>query len=699
MAANEQFTPHWFGDYELLQPLGHGGMAEVFLARFKGAMGFEKVAVVKRMLAPLVKRPDLVKMFVGEAKLAVQLQHANIVQILSLEEVEGRPFIVMEYVHGRDLHHVLRRSQDLGAPLPVDFGLHCIVEMLRGLHYAHQANGPDGKPLNLVHRDVTPSNIFISFDGEVKLGDFGVAHATGEEAGHGMRGKLSYMAPEVVQGQAVDARADLFSAGVVLWETLAQRRLFVGKSSVEILGRIGSLDPPPPSKFNSRVAPDLDLIAARALHKDREQRFQSAVEFEEALSDFLFARRLRWTRQRIADVMRAHFGEESKPLVLTASPPQERLHTPLSTNVADITTQRLARELRGASVIPVTPIGMDDENPWSDSIESHIVHMHDSEETISSLEGLRLHEHQLRIQLLTQPDVVEMSFIDTLALLRDNPQQVRTLGVVGDRHISRQRFGALTYWDSLLGYHEPQMPPVVETSLRVVSPCRLLYEATVRRMSGLIVLEDGDGRQQRMLFLDQGYPVYVHSNAPDDGVLAIAHAHTLIEPNLLYQAVCRVADEGVALDQAMAVLVPEAGDRYERLFSAMVRSRLIASFGWERGRFRVFSQAQAPTRLQTRMPPLLGLLIRATLREMPLALLETYLSPHAGRALQLSGSRRDHVSALRLRPVEARVADAVDGSRSFEAILETVAPTSAEEHHACLGALYVLLETGVVRQV
>ncbi|MBN2360422.1 MAG: serine/threonine protein kinase, partial [Deltaproteobacteria bacterium] len=260
------FKPHWFGEYELLKPLGVGGMAEVYLARTVRSKGFQKIVVVKRLLPQYAPDPHYVQMFIQEAKLTVQLQHANIVQIFSLEEHAGQPFIAMEYVHGKDLLRVLGRAREKNADLPIEFSVHCIAEMLKGLGYAHNASGPHG-PLNLVHRDVTPSNIFISFEGDVKLGDFGVAHCVDSSQAKRVLGKLSYLAPEVIAGDRADARSDIYGAGVVLWETLALRPLFRANHEGELIMQILNRTPGPPSAHNARVPHDLDAIAARALAK------------------------------------------------------------------------------------------------------------------------------------------------------------------------------------------------------------------------------------------------------------------------------------------------------------------------------------------------------------------------------------------------------------------------------------------------
>ncbi len=672
-------------------------MAEVFLMRSSGARGFEKIAVLKRMHPELATRNELVEMFVTEAKLAVHLQHANIVQIHALNEIEGQPCIVMEYVHGRDLHDVLRQAQHSGAPLPVDFGLHCIAEMLKGLHHAHNAVGPDGKPLRLVHRDVTPSNVFISYDGEVKLGDFGVAHPEGEGRGRDIRGKIGYMAPEILHGHEVDHRADLFSAGVVLWETLAQRRLFVGNSSVEVLARIGSQEVEPPSTYNSQVAPDLDQITLRALSKDRTQRQPSALAFEEELSDFLFARRLRWTRRRISDVMQAHYPEESRPLILPARLPRSRRIAPAppGERPAETATRRMSQAMAGSDFAAEPPPSL--EPAWPEDLGGPVVVI--AAEQVPDLDGQTLPPRPLHLQarLRTQASPVEMPLHDLVEVLTGSPNSIEGVGVGAADQLDRANFGRLCFWDSLRGFSEPLQAPVAEGLLAEVSTVRLIYDLTVRRMTGLLVLENGSGDRRRSLYFEQGYPLYVCSNQPEDGALPLLLRNKLIESEVLGRGLHRLIGERLPLDAALTRTLPQGEQEFDRLFSAIVRSRLYAAFGWPAGRFRSYAGALAPTRLQAQIPPLLSILVRGVLKATRVEQLEAEASLADDRALELVPGRESHVAALQLRPQERIAVEAMDGYRSVAELLASADLSKPGSRHALLATIYVLIETGLAR--
>ncbi|MFH1812446.1 MAG: serine/threonine-protein kinase [Pseudomonadota bacterium] len=698
---NEAFEPHWYGDYELLRPLGVGGMAEVFLARTVGAQGFEKVVVLKRMLARLVDQPRFVQMFVSEAKLAVKLAHANIVQILALEEMGGRPFIVMEYVHGRDLHVLLRTAQQRGIEVPSDFVLHCLIEMLRGLAFAHEAVGSDGKPLRLIHRDVTPSNIFISFDGEVKLGDFGVAHSLDGTQGRELRGKYGYIAPEILEHLQIDHRADLFSAGVVLWESLAGRRLFVGQTDGQVLLQIRERLVEPPSQHSSRVPPDLDRIALKALSKDRALRFQTAQEFEDALSDYLFARRLRWTRRRIAEVMKALFAEDAAPLVLPPQTPRDELNSVDDwEDYSEMTTRSLVVKLGALQRTPTKPPGSKVESAvhWSGSVESDPAI---SEATRTISEPAAPAPERASALLLYAGAVAESVSLATLCqrLTRDT-SICDGVGVRDGPHLSMAHFGQLVYWDTLAGFPLLDESPAIILDMEQASLVRVIYEATVRRTSGLFIIESEHGGAQRWLYLKGGYPLYVGSNKPSEGALPMILRHRMLSTALLETAVETSLRRMLPLERALQEEAEgDSSARVERVFSAVLRTRLYPAFAWRRGRVRVYTGVAPQLRAAVRIPPLLGILARAVRRALSVEELKAELVPRSARAVALRQGKASHVEALRLRPEERTVIDAIDGHRNLGEVLHASGMLDTDAQHAALSLLYVLAETGLADMV
>ena len=281
-----------FGDYVLLERIGSGGMAEIFKARRSGPEGFQKTVVVKRILPAYIENSSFVSMLISEATVSAALHHSNVVQVYDLGEVDGLPFIAMEYVDGIDLLQLLKECARQKVSLPLELVLFICSEVAKGLDYAHHACNGDNQPLHVIHRDVSPSNILISRDGEVKITDFGVARFSVERgpvtrAGV-LKGKMGYMSPEQVRGGLFDGRADLFSLGIVLFESMTLKRLFLGQNELETLINIRDVKVEERLKRHyAIVEPVLELLN-KALHRLPDERFQRGLEFHRAIQDFLF---------------------------------------------------------------------------------------------------------------------------------------------------------------------------------------------------------------------------------------------------------------------------------------------------------------------------------------------------------------------------------------------------------------------------
>jgi eukaryotic-like serine/threonine-protein kinase len=278
--------PSRFGRYELLARLAQGGMAEVFLARTGGASGFQKELVIKRILPEFTGDSQFVRMFVDEARLAAQLHHPNIVQVFDFDAIEGTYFIAMEYVEGCDLRTIMEETAARGESFELAEALYLTAEVAKALDYAHRRK-QHGKPLNIVHRDVSPHNVLVSFEAAVKLADFGIAkaqsRATRTQDGI-VKGKVSYMSPEQAKGRPLDGRSDLFSLGTVLFELLTLRRLFFADSDREILRKVMAADVPSPRSFKRDLPAEVERLTMRLLARHPEQRYGSAAELLEDLS-------------------------------------------------------------------------------------------------------------------------------------------------------------------------------------------------------------------------------------------------------------------------------------------------------------------------------------------------------------------------------------------------------------------------------
>ncbi|MBK6463705.1 MAG: protein kinase [Myxococcales bacterium] len=278
-----------FGKYQLFASLGRGGMADVFLSVARGPMGFNKLAVVKRLRGALAEERAFLDMFLDEARLAARLNHPNIVHTYEVGEHNRAYFIAMEYLEGQSLNKVIRESLKRKDPLPEGFCARVVADALNGLDHAHKLKDYDGSPLSIIHRDVSPHNIFVTYDGHTKVVDFGIAKAalssTQTEVGV-LKGKVAYMAPEHAMGGAIDQRADVFAMGIVLWEMLAGERLMSGDSAANTLHKLLNVPIPRVSERRS-VDVELDEIVARALQKKPDDRWASAGDMRDALEAFL----------------------------------------------------------------------------------------------------------------------------------------------------------------------------------------------------------------------------------------------------------------------------------------------------------------------------------------------------------------------------------------------------------------------------
>ena len=279
-----------FGKYRLLEPIASGGMADVWRAEVTGAEGVVKEVALKLVRGEHAARSDFVRMFVQEARLASRLGHANVVQVFEFDQVDGRYYIAMELVRGRHLGRVVERAREAAVRFGVARAVQVGADVARALAYAHRLSD-GGRPLGLVHRDVSPHNVLLSFEGEVKLADFGIARAmdgAGLTDPGTVKGKVAYMAPEQARGAPVDARADVFSLGVVLWELCAGRRLFARDSDAATVAAVLSDETiSPPSAWNDEVPPELDAAILGALARDRDGRIRSAQDLATALATVL----------------------------------------------------------------------------------------------------------------------------------------------------------------------------------------------------------------------------------------------------------------------------------------------------------------------------------------------------------------------------------------------------------------------------
>jgi serine/threonine protein kinase len=353
-----------FGKYQLLRKIASGGMGQVFLAREFGAV--ERLVVLKLILPHLAEDEEFLTMFLEEARLVARLQHPNLVTILDLLEVEGRHCLAMEYVQGDDVRRLDKQARLKGKLLPTGLVLRLISEAAAGLDYAHKARDAQGQPLRLVHRDVSPQNILVGFDGAVKIIDFGVAKAAGssqQTATGVLKGKYPYMSPEQASGQAIDGRSDQFALGVVMWELLTGKRLFKGESDMMTLRLVKDCQVPPPSQLNPKLPPGVDEVVMRALSPTPDKRYPDCGALRLALEDYIIQLRLPASTAHLSAYLRELYAER---IALESDPSKlDQL-----AEDADLDSKDKSNPSRSRSAIPGSPAPSTPSRPSLPSVRS-----------------------------------------------------------------------------------------------------------------------------------------------------------------------------------------------------------------------------------------------------------------------------------------------------------------------------------------
>ncbi len=302
-----------FGKYLLLERINVGGMAEVFIAKAFGVEGFERILAIKKILPTMAEDEEFITMFIDEARISVQLNHANVVHIHELGKHAQSFYIAMEYVASRDLRTILEHYRKRKEIMPTAQAVFIASKMAEGLDYAHRKKDARGQELGIIHRDVSPQNILCSYEGEVKIIDFGIAKAANRsqktQAGI-LKGKFGYMSPEQVRGLPIDRRSDVFALGVLLYEMLTGEKLFLGESDFSTLEKVRNAEVPLPSQFNPNVPPELEKVVLKALAREQEDRYQWASDLQEDLLRFLLAGEQIYSAKHLSSFMKETFAEE-----------------------------------------------------------------------------------------------------------------------------------------------------------------------------------------------------------------------------------------------------------------------------------------------------------------------------------------------------------------------------------------------------
>jgi eukaryotic-like serine/threonine-protein kinase len=526
------FVPSAFGRYQLLERLAVGGMAEIFRARQSGAHGFEKILVIKRILPHLAADPEFLAMFIDEAKLQCALQHPKIVQVFEFGEVDGQYYIALEYVDGMDALGLLRACAHRRQRLPVRLAVHIACEVLDALDYSHSQRGADGQPLGIVHRDVSPSNVFISRRGDVKLGDFGIARATEKQrqsktqAGT-LKGKYGYMAPEQVIGGDIDGRADLFAVGIVLSEMLMGRRLFTAPNDLDVLLMVRDARLDRLNRYGGDIPPALRKILDRILARDPDTRYPTAGALRDTLQEFLFESRQRVTAGDLGLFLDS-LRDRATPTSATATP-----------------SAQTEREREDSGLIL---IGEDTRAKQKEAERNRQALKDASKQPAMVARALEIEE--------TGPFIEDASA----------PK------------ITIEGGGTPTPIDA--------EPADLKGDLADVSPVRLFARLATDRETGQLVVERGNVSKE--IFLVDGAPEFVSSNVPSERFGEYLVARGVISAGELSMALAILPRfQGKLGDTLVGLSLLRPLEVFRHL-TRQVRDKIIDVFAWQSGSYRYY---------------------------------------------------------------------------------------------------------------
>lgn len=629
-------------------------MAEIFRARRFGAAGFQKELVIKKILPHLADNDDFVRMFIDEAKLAVTLQHNNIVQIFDLGAVGREYFIAMEYVAGKDLLNLLIRCTHLRIRVPQKLCIHIAMEILRALEAAHTAVDARGDLLNIIHRDVSPSNVMINYGGTVKLGDFGVAKALArehEQTHSGtMKGKLGYMSPEQITAKSVDQRSDLFGVGIILYEMLAMNRLFKGDTELETMVMVRDCETDDAiDELPDDVSGGLRRILRRALAREPDNRYQTAAEFHEALGDLLFEGKQRISSSEMRRFMRSVFAKEieeeatrrdaiEKMVGDAPDPDDEAAATPFLpdpvSNALGYTRNSVFRVRRQAGQV-TEPMGL-----------TAVMQLLDS-------------------GALDDGDLVSID---------DGPfRSARTLAAVLHGEAPDASRDQAPQFSGRFNLHD--FP-------------RLMYRYAATRATGRMLIAC-DGRQKE-IYWRTGRPEYVTSTARKELLGEYLVQRGLITRAQLNEGLARISDfNGRLGDALLHANHISTGDLFEAL-GDHVKAKLVDLFSWTKGVYAFFADEQTTIQI---LPLELNAytVINAAIRtQIPIEQIQRYVDARAHMPVRIHLHRRLDKEQLGLTSIQARLWPLVQGGQTLNDLVQTLLTDPGVPEDEALRLLYLM---------
>ena len=602
--------PTIFGDYTLIKKIGKGGMAEIFLATPIRSPQF--LVVIKKINPELVEDKHYITMFLDEARLMSCLMHPNIIQILDVGEVDGEYYICMEYVHGKDLLTILEYCSGAGIRIPEDIALHIMLELLEGLDYIHNVKGPDNKELKVIHRDLSPSNILISLDGEVKIGDFGIAKAALQKnvtrAGY-IKGKVGYMSPEQVEGKRLDQRTDVFVAGLVLYEIFTQRMYYNIDNEFEALKAMKEAKPKEREELMQYMSPSLVDILYKALNKNPDDRFQSAVELASAIMQYMIENRLSTDVKILASFMHSLFPTDETLL--------EQIHNISSKSSAFIKSPASKkRESKGKA----------DLQFYLKDRLGRIVGPFGVESLINIIKI-----YNLPPGTLASVDNKNFKPLDQFPVLIDAFQEA-----------PEDRTGIFSQNPQYKGY------------LNEVSVTRLLYRFASAKVTGKLILKNGD--VIKSIYIRDGLPEHIDTNKREE-----LFGEILVSKKIITRASLNISlKEQERSRKRIGDIMIEKGylepaDLMKLLIEQM-RTKFFDLFDWVDGSYEFYAHLITKEASHPIGMGAFALISEAVRQRMNYSIIEAALEPMQNKKIFIVKDRAVNPENFRLTPEELKIA-------------------------------------------
>ena len=667
-----------FGKYTLLEKIGEGGMAEIWKASLRGVDGFEKILVVKKILPEFARSRQFITMFIQEAKVTSGLHHANVVQIYELGEENGEYFIAMEYVQGPDLLKTLTCAAREKQLLPPELCLFIVVEVCKGLGYAHSATDMTGKPLSMVHLDVSPSNILLSWDGEVKLTDFGVARAT--VAGDSTRddrlkGKLGYMSPEQVTGKPIDRRSDLFSLGIILYELFTLKRLFLGRTDMQTLKNIRDANIESRLAKHSHIPDEVKNIIRRALTRNVDTRFQSAYEFEESLSQYLFEQRLRVTPQALGKYLRQLFEEvpkDAKHVSWSADGVADAMHSPDVDAADDVPNPEDADE--------------SDPPPMTSEVTVAVHNRSEPSRLQTSLFRFKSPESGIfgPITFTNLQQLMETHSVGPDELVSVNGENWRPIREV-------TQLTEFTETPFIVDYDPPTLSGDFGPRNAVDIISRLSRSPKERR---LVLIRD---MYRKEVYFRRGKVIRITSNSKRELFGSVLVQKGLITQEQLDRAVSEIKVHGGPLGTVLVQLGFLAQTDLFKILDIQFREKFVSLFAWEDARYEVYQDTVPHVKIAPFALDPLPAITEGVRRYVSTDVLRDYIEEQRGTSVRLTGTPPFDAARLKLSPREHRIhMGLLTRPTTVPALLKSFGRNDESKHHVYF-VLFLLHQTEHIR--